>query len=193
MIQLTPQTRYTKFEHEYAFSLLKTGVDGDDCTYKKTFPVVGGVTMELCLAQFWSTLDASTVNVEISFHSILASTTSTIQPSFGIGSAAGGELLLSTASSGVSRLDVYCPIRREEIAPKITLNTLRSVVKSSDQSIAPLKSRDLLPDGKQLHELILTFTFKVTLFMTLFLIILHSIFLIATSKILLFKMFTPNL
>jgi tripeptidyl-peptidase-2 len=49
LLQIVPCLRHTRSEHDWYMNLL-----GDDAVPKKTFNVHGGLTMEVCMAQFWS-------------------------------------------------------------------------------------------------------------------------------------------
>lgn len=116
MIQLEPHSRYTRHEHEYAFNLTSNGSISDEHNvYNKSFSVLPGVTMELCLAQFWSSLGDSTVSVEMKFHGLQI-----LQPSTS-DSPNGGLLYLNSGNDGVSRLDVMATLRKEEVVPSVSL------------------------------------------------------------------------
>lgn len=172
LLQLHPQSRYTTFEHEKSFSLTSTESDGEregKVFRKFRFPVLSNVTMEVCMAQYWSSLENSTVSIELKFHGIFASVSSIANGTVGVtGGPGASELLLNTASHGLARIDVSAPCRAELISPKISLgidffnlDTLRKVLRPSKDILQPLKTRDVLPDTRQVHELILTYEFKV--------------------------------
>ncbi|KAJ3292192.1 tripeptidyl-peptidase II Tpp2 [Borealophlyctis nickersoniae] len=165
MMQLQPQTRYVKFEKEYAFSLTSPG-SGDRSeasTYQKTFPVLPNVTLEVCLAQFWSSPGTTSVSIELKFHGILCSVSGSTSGGLGASSGTGGDLVyLNSGNHGFARVDVATPLRKEEVAPTVSLDTLRRFIRPTDSQMSPLKSRDVLPDSRQLHQLVLTYSVKIT-------------------------------
>ncbi|CAG8464842.1 3190_t:CDS:10 [Ambispora leptoticha] len=140
MIQLLPQSRYTKQEREYHFMLGKGSYgdsNGDEQIEKKRFAVVGGVTLEVCLAQFWSSLGNHTISLEIAFHGIqLTNNTGN-----------GGEnIVYINGGDAFTRLDIIAPPLRP-----------------TEYSLRPLSpQRDVLPNSRQIYGLQLTYTFKTT-------------------------------
>ena len=159
LIQLLPQSRYTRYEHEYAFKMEQTGQT--QLEHSRTFGVVGGVVMEVCLAQFWSSLDETNIDVSFEFNSILASTASTVQPLYGIGSSPGGELLVNADMAGMTRIDISTPLSSQKLTPKLTFTTLNTSYRSTEQTLTSLLSRDIQPDSRQVHELILKYSIKI--------------------------------
>ncbi|KAJ3325149.1 tripeptidyl-peptidase II Tpp2 [Boothiomyces sp. JEL0866] len=163
LMQLNPQTPYTRFENEQAYGIQTSGVEGEINSYKNFFPVIPNVTLEVCLAQYWSSLDPSSVTIEIKFHGILVSASSVTHGTFGICGTAGGNLIpINSGLNGFTRLDAFAPIRREDFAPKITFDAVRQTLRPSDSFIRPLLSRDILPNGQHIHELILSYTVKIS-------------------------------
>lgn len=79
--------------------------------------------MEICLAQFWSSLNSSVVDIEIKFSGVF-SAVSNLTNGFSHGGN-GSELnLLDTGNAGFSRIDVVSTIRRQELNPSISLSKL---------------------------------------------------------------------
>lgn len=110
----------------------------------KTFscPVVGGHTMELCLAQFESSLPEGTVEIEVSFHGLVPD----------------AHRLLHAGGLPSHRVEVESLLRREKLDPKVKLETRRAMIRPQDATIQPLSTeRDRLPDERQIHQLILTY------------------------------------
>ncbi|CAH1761382.1 1986_t:CDS:10 [Entrophospora sp. SA101] len=103
------------------FTINKTGFNdcGDDNYHieKKRFVVRGGVTMEFCLAQFWSSLGNSNVSAEIVFHGIEITNTTTN----------GGETVFVNGGCP------FTPIRPSEMSLK-PLSPTRDVIPSSRRS-----------------------------------------------------------
>ncbi|KAJ3276748.1 tripeptidyl-peptidase II Tpp2 [Terramyces sp. JEL0728] len=163
LMQLNPQSPYTKFENEQAYGIETSGVEGEISNYKTFVPVIPNVTLEVCLAQFWSSLDPSSVTIEIKFHGLLVAASSITNSTYGICGAPGGHLIpINSGLNGFARLDVFAPLRREEFDPKITFTAVRQTLRPSDCQIAPLQSRDVLPNSLQVHELVLTYNVKIT-------------------------------
>jgi tripeptidyl-peptidase-2 len=161
LLQLHPQSRYTVFEHEYAFGLVSSGIE-NITSYKKSLPVLPGVTLEVCLAQFWSSLDQCNVSVELSFHSVLVSASSGTQSVNGAtGMSGGSNLLINSGNYGFTRFDVATPLRRESLTPKVLFNKVEKSFRPTDNSVGPLKSRDVLPNGTFIHELVNTYSVKI--------------------------------
>lgn len=78
-------------------------------------------TLEICLAQFWSSLDPSEVEVEIKFHGVVCSISGENQGGQGATSGSGGDLVCVNGSGGFARLDFWCGVRREEIVAEVSL------------------------------------------------------------------------
>ncbi|TPX35306.1 hypothetical protein SmJEL517_g02335 [Synchytrium microbalum] len=158
--QLVPQTRHNRFNKDWMFSFGTTnsGSSTEHNVQTKTFAVQPGVTMELCIAQFWSSLGKTRLSVEIKFHGIYLSTSSNVG---GNASTQGsGVLWLNSGNHGFSRLEVRAPIRKEDVQISISLDTLQKSIRPDSCVISPLKSRDVLPDSRQIHQAILTYIFK---------------------------------
>ncbi|KAJ3043557.1 tripeptidyl-peptidase II Tpp2 [Rhizophlyctis rosea] len=159
------QTRYPKFEHEYAFSLASSGgsSSSEESTYTKLFPVLSNVALEVCLAQFWSSLGKTNVSIELKFHGILAAVSVATSGGLGSSSGSGGDLVyLNSGNHGFSRVDLCAPVRKEVVSPSVSFDTLRRFIRPTESQISPLKSRDVLPDSRQLHQLVLTYSVKLT-------------------------------
>ena len=161
LLQIQPQSRYSTFESEYAFSLLQSGIEDEIIQYKKVFRVLPGVTLEVCLAQFWSTLDKSNISLDVKFHSVLCAASSQTQSINGCSGITGGELLVNSGINGFTRLDLSTPLGKEQISPKMTLDKLAKSFRPTEAAITPLKSRDVLLNSNQIHQLVLSYTVKL--------------------------------
>ncbi len=111
----------------------------------RTLPVVGGRTLEFCLAQYWSSLGEGTFDVEVSFHGLVPDTQD-----------------VALTDGGYSRMiDVVAPLQTETLAPAATLKTWRQTLRPEKHEIRPLDSvRDRLPENRQIYELILSYAFE---------------------------------
>ncbi|KAJ3151615.1 tripeptidyl-peptidase II Tpp2 [Geranomyces michiganensis] len=164
LLQLHPHTRRERYEHVYAFALSRNGSTAaeDQNVYQKLFPVLPSATLEVCLAQFWSSLDPSEVDVEITFHGVSCAVSGCHQSGSSATTGSGGDLAIVNAAGGFARLDLTAGIRREQVSAGISLTTLRRNIRPASHVISALKSRDVLPNSKQLHQVTLAYNFAVS-------------------------------
>ena len=104
-------------------------------------------TLEVCLAQFWSSLGASTLDLSAEFISVSPSC-----PTLGISGTEGeAQLNISALFAGLTL----------EPQGKLThrRRALRPEPAASVRPLCPI--RDILPDGRRTHELELTYKFSV--------------------------------
>jgi len=149
-IQLLKQKCYKEYENEFAFSLNSSSLDEtQEQKFSKNYPVVPNTIIELCLAQFWSSLGESNISFEVHFHSVL------------VNDCPHGEIVLKE-SDFIDNLEISAPLRKEGINVSCSLNTLTRSIKPSEELITAMKSRDILPDSKQILQLVLTYEFKLS-------------------------------
>nr|AFN53692.1 tripeptidyl peptidase II [Linum usitatissimum] len=115
-----------------------------------SFRVVSGQTMELAVAQFWSSglgsHDTTIVDFEISFHGI---------------DVTKEEIILDGSDAPV-RIDTEALLASEKLSPVALLNKLRVPYRPVDSKLITLTgTRDKLPSGKQTLALTLTYKFKL--------------------------------
>ncbi len=110
----------------------------------ESFAVTGGRTLELCLAQYWSSLGEAEAEFTLQFHGL--------RPSSEVVSLDGNDLTDSVV--------VTAPLRDERVSPSGSFKTWRRSVRPSKAEIRPLDPvRDRLDDEEQIHEMILTYNF----------------------------------
>ncbi|RMF86238.1 MAG: hypothetical protein D6744_00060, partial [Planctomycetota bacterium] len=110
-----------------------------------SFRVVGRRTLELALAQYWSSLGESEFEFELSFHGVTPDDQHVLVD--------GGELQ--------TPLDLGAAVGRVDIRPSAALKTWRQALRPSDAVLRPLDGvRDRLPEERQIYELILTYEIK---------------------------------
>lgn len=111
------------------------------------FSVTGGRTLELTVGHGFTELtNESRVGMELAFHGV--------RP--------GSQEVFLNGGAQVTRIEATAGIERIELAPSATLQIHRRTIPPSKFELRPLKpERDRLPDGRQLHDLILTYTFEV--------------------------------
>ncbi|XP_058082097.1 tripeptidyl-peptidase 2 [Magnolia sinica] len=141
-VQLCPLKRPIKWESVVTFS----------CPSLKsfTFPVKGGQTLELAIAQFWSSgigsHEATIVDFEIRFHGINTNK----------------EEVVLDGSEAPIRIDAKALLSSEKLVPVANLNKIRIPYRPVDSNLRPLPTnRDKLPSGKQILALTLTYKFKL--------------------------------
>ncbi|CAI8593694.1 unnamed protein product [Vicia faba] len=141
-VQMCPLQRPLKWEKVITFA--SSGAKSF------TFKVVSGQTLELVIAQFWSSgigsHETASVNFEVVFHGIKVN----------------HEELILDGSEAPVRIDAETLVVSEELAPVAILNKIRVPYRPIDSKICALSAdRDKLPSGKQI--LALTLTYKVKL------------------------------
>jgi tripeptidyl-peptidase-2 len=77
--------------------------------------------MEVCLAQFWSSLDRSNVTVELKFHGIFCTASGNALGGYGSSAGCFEELSITSGITGFTRIDVSAMIRKQEISPSVSL------------------------------------------------------------------------
>jgi len=104
--------------------------------------LAGGGTLEVTIAQFWSSLGDSCLSCELDFHglTVKSSQVAVLHP------------------SGPVRLEARAPLRREKLSPKGSLTAIESTLRPSEATLDALSSpRDTLPDNRIIHQLVLTY------------------------------------
>ena len=133
-LQLVPHVPFSLTEHKPTWYANQ----GDKKVHK--FKVWGGRTLELTLAQFWSSLGSGLAGLSVTFHGVTASTS---------------DLVLDGAQS-IARMDVTAPesIGSAAISPSASLSVHRRLLRpKAGASIVPLGERDLFPGEQRSHEL----------------------------------------
>ncbi|GAV79300.1 Peptidase_S8 domain-containing protein/TPPII domain-containing protein [Cephalotus follicularis] len=141
-VQLCPLQRPSKWESVFSFS--------SPTTKSFAFPVVGGLTMELAIAQFWSSgigsHDTTIVDFEVVFHGI------------GINK----EEVALDGSAAPIRIDAETLLASEKLAPAANLNKIRVSYRPVEAKLSALPTnRDKLPSGKQILALTIIYKFKL--------------------------------
>ena len=103
--------------------------------------------VEFCLAKCWANLGSVEADYSVTFHGLKPSLTNIVMH--------GGE--------GIMRLDLASGLKAEEAAPEIKLKNVVQVVRPSDSKIFSMSDvRDVLPAGRQMLELQLSFSFSIS-------------------------------
>lgn len=103
-------------------------------------------TVAFSLAKWWSGLEEINLSIQISFEGS--------QPS-----PLSNTMLLSQS---MYRIDIYSSSNEEVISPKVTFNNLLMPLKPTENKISPLGHRDIMPNGAQIYQLLLTYQFALS-------------------------------
>ncbi|CAK9160937.1 unnamed protein product [Ilex paraguariensis] len=141
-VQISPLQRPKKWENVITFS--------SPSAKSFAFPVEGGRTMELSIAQFWSSgigsHETTIVDFEIGFHGI----------------SINKEEVVLDGSEAPVRIDAEALLSSEKLLPAAILNKIRVPYRPVDAKLTALSAdRDKLPSGKQILALTLTYKFKL--------------------------------
>ena len=110
-----------------------------------SIPVVPGRMLELCLAQYWSSLGESSVDWSVRFHGIVPDQR---------------EVTL-TAGQGGQRVLLQNHLVAEDLSPKASLTTHRTLVPAASSSLEVLPiDRDRLTRDRVIHRLIIDYDFQ---------------------------------
>ncbi|KAL0304275.1 UNVERIFIED_CONTAM: Tripeptidyl-peptidase 2 [Sesamum radiatum] len=140
-VQISPLQRPIKWETVATFS--------SPSSKSFAFAVEGGRTMELAIAQFWSSgvgsHDRTSVDFEIAFHGI----------------DINKEEIILDGSEAPVRIDAEALLSLENLAPAAVLNKVRIPYRPVDAKLSTLPAeRDKLPSGRRILALLLTYKFK---------------------------------
>lgn len=115
---------------------------GEEMAY--SFDLMGGLTTEICLAQFWSALGDSRLQVELRFHGVV--------PDQAHLPLAGGEQS--------HKVLVHSSVAKEKLAPSVKFTKWSQRLRPTTAEISPLNSdRDQFPDKRLVYQLVLTYPF----------------------------------
>lgn len=141
-VQISPLRRPMKWENVVSFS--------SPSAKSFAFRVEGGRTIELAIAQFWSSgigsHEPTTVDIEIGFR--------------GINTNKNDVVLYG--SEAPAQIDAEALLSSEKLVPAAKLNKIRIPYRPVEAKLTALMAdRDKLPCGKQILALILTYKFKL--------------------------------
>ncbi|KAG7670442.1 hypothetical protein Ndes2437A_g04966 [Nannochloris sp. 'desiccata'] len=146
---LLPHTRYSDSEFRTFASQLPPRGESTS-----VFAVHSGTTLEITIAQFWSSLGHSALEMELIFHGLDIKTNS----GSGNGTSGANGVVIDGAAGAV-KVVARAPLLREKIKPSAKLDTVRIPLRPVDAGVlAPLRApRDLLPGGRTIHSLLLSY------------------------------------
>ncbi|KAI9502288.1 subtilase family-domain-containing protein [Coemansia spiralis] len=159
-VQLLPQKRANTYEISKQMSIghpsYATGGNSAEQQYDYFMDVVGGVTLEVCIAKFWDQSGNHEIDVTVDFHGIMPTGAQYAQ-------AQDDQLNAGIVVNGnysVVRTDFSANLRLEyDIKPEVTLNTLRIALHPQSAAIELLASeRDIHPVyGVAIRKLVLDY------------------------------------
>ncbi|KAJ2699507.1 hypothetical protein FB645_005299 [Coemansia sp. IMI 203386] len=155
-LQLSPQDRFTTYELKKRAQVgHKSYVAGGSSAEQKekfVMNVIGNVTLEVCVAQFWNQLGTHEVDVLVEFSGIV--------PAAAAISGGRPTSVVVDGNGGVVRADFAALVRPEyQVTPSATLDTLRTALRPVEATIAPMElERDTHPlTGAAIYKLVLDY------------------------------------
>lgn len=159
-LQLAPQERFTKYEKKTWITIghpsYVSGGGGAEQTYVSSMEVIGGKTLEVCVASFWNQLDMHEADVSVAFNGILPAGAEYVKTEDSHMSSS----VVVNGNYGVARTDFSATVRPEyNVQPSATLQTLRKSLRPVESTIAPSGSeRDIhLTTGVPTQKLVLDY------------------------------------
>ncbi|KNC85357.1 hypothetical protein SARC_02449 [Sphaeroforma arctica JP610] len=112
----------------------------------RSFRVIGGSTLELCVAQFWNSLGDCLVSTHIEFHGIMPNL----------------ECVALHGDDEVVRVDAFCKLRPETLDPTVVLKDIRQHFRPKTTTLRPLpiEPRNTMPHKGPVYELLLQYEFN---------------------------------
>ncbi|CAL1282653.1 unnamed protein product [Larinioides sclopetarius] len=138
-VQLRPQMCCKTHEYHKLFRL------GPKEESVCVFPVKEKLVLEVVIVQWWTALESTTVDYSITFRGLLPDS----------------PCISMHGADGIHRVDVQSSIIYEDMLPCAVLKNHVLVLRPNENKVKPLKSRDVIPDGRQVYELQLTYVFTV--------------------------------
>jgi tripeptidyl-peptidase-2 len=139
-IQLVPGRPFAERRFEDTVRL----EPGEACV--RTIAVEGGRTLEVCLAQYWSSLGCACYDLDVAFHGLVP------EP----------RVVRVDEGLGVAPLWVRAALGRERLGPEGSFTRLsRRVAPSGFEARALTSVRDAWGDGRVPHEAVLTYEFQI--------------------------------
>ncbi|GIY14821.1 tripeptidyl-peptidase 2 [Caerostris extrusa] len=139
-LQLRPQLCCKSLEF---YKLLRLGPMEESVS---VFSVKEKLVLELVLVQWWTSLEPATIKYHLSFCSLRPDS----------------PYINMFGADGIHRIDVQSSIKYEEMLPSAVFKTQVQVLRPAEHKVRPLKSRDIIPEGRQVYEIQLTYSFNIT-------------------------------
>lgn len=118
----------------------------DDARELVSIPAIGGRTMELAIAQYWSSLEEGVVDVTVTARGLVPE----------------ADPIVLDGNRRVTTVDVRAPLGRQQLDPSGSFRYVRSWLQSTDRRFEPLsEGRDGLPEGRRIHEMVADYEFEL--------------------------------
>ena len=141
---IQPHTRYSDTEYR-TFVRLTYRME-----HNGAFAVVPGSTLEITVAQFWSSFGSNEIEYDINLHGV------------GIKCDKPSPLVVSGSAWPVKTL-VHAPIRSETVKPSLKFDTLRSFARPSKSDLRALEgNRNALPGNRVIYSLLMEYNISFT-------------------------------
>ena len=142
-VQLLPSLQVKTMEYYKMFSLAESGI----CDFALPVKSSPGQVIEFCLAKWWANIGSVNCQFTISFHGVKPTSSN----------------LVMHGAEGIYRLDLDSDVRPEEVAPEFKLKNVVQVVRPGESKVVSLSdARDILPAGRQMFELQLSYSFTIS-------------------------------
>lgn len=152
VVQISPQKHCAELETRQYFTLRPGTIK--ECIIR----VQGGLTMELCLAQMWSSPGRSLIDrVELVFGGVLPNPAAVHASA---GAACFPRVEVGRFLPSVSSAD-HCPMVISGYTPRGCLTNVQRVVAPSKSKIRALSDRDTLPEVGAISQLQLDYSFEI--------------------------------
>ncbi|GMH98758.1 hypothetical protein TrST_g11129 [Triparma strigata] len=140
-LQITPHTPYRDREAQFYTQL----TPGEVCV--KSVPIVAGVTLELCLARYWSALGLTESSIDVTYRGVVPTPDS---------------VMISPGGAG-THVTVMSVVDDEVVMPSAKLDKWETALRPKTSSIAPIQGeRNVMLDGKtRVQGLTLTYEMKL--------------------------------
>lgn len=138
-VQIRPQFSCKMGEFH---KILRLGPKED---FECIFPVKEKLVLEIVFALWWASLESTVVNYDITFRGLLPDSKN----------------IVMHGADGIHRIDVSSCLSYEEMQPSVTFKHHVAPLRPTEHKISPLKSRDVIPEGRQIYEMQLTYSLNV--------------------------------
>lgn len=108
------------------------------------FQIRSGLVLEVVVAKYWADLGDGLLDYTISFYGVKPN-----QPT-----------ITMLAADGIHSVEVTT-LQGEETLPNISLKNSVQILKPTEAKVNPLTSRDVIPPGRQIYELVLVYNFHL--------------------------------
>uniref|UniRef100_A0A1B6LQD6 Tripeptidyl-peptidase 2 n=1 Tax=Graphocephala atropunctata TaxID=36148 RepID=A0A1B6LQD6_9HEMI len=111
-----------------------------------SFQVKGGVVLEVVIAKYWANLGSMNLNYKVEMH----------------GCRPDSPVVTMVHADGIHGLELYSGLQSEEVSPNIQIKSSVSALRPTEAKVLALDKRDVIPPGRQIYQLLLTYTFHLS-------------------------------